>query len=145
MKLNKEKGPVLKIEVREGVPLLSGIKTSKDLIILETPPLDEDFWLLRVKLSEKQAIVAFPKFGMFGIGFQIEAEDWNTNLPWVRPAKAILDHIAENNGDSKIPDETCIAAIQLLQQFIYRNNLDTDRNKMYEKEQNQTIDLFARR
>lgn len=48
--------------------------------ILLCPPIDEDFWLYRVPVSERQAIVGFPKFCVIGIGFQHE-EDWNRNLP----------------------------------------------------------------
>ena len=82
-----------------------------------TPPIDEDFWMMRVKLSEKQAIVCFPKFGTIGIGFQKE-EDWNTNLPHTCNAREIFDHISHNKADDSISDEDCINAIQMLQGAI---------------------------
>ena len=41
-------------------------------VLMITPPLDEDYWLFRVKLYEDQAIVGFPKFGTIGIGFAQE-------------------------------------------------------------------------
>lgn len=86
-------------------------------VLLFTPPIDDDYWLLRVELSPAQAVVAFPKFGTIGIGFQHE-EDWNTNLPYSSEAQAIFNHIAHNKGDDSVPDEDCVAAIRLLQDFI---------------------------
>lgn len=83
-------------------------------LLMVTPPLDENFWLMRVPLSEQQAIVCFPKFGIVGCGFQHE-EDWNTNLPLDCPAEEIFAHISHNKGDDSIKDEDCIAAIRLLQ------------------------------
>ena len=68
----------------------------------------------RVKLSETQAIVGFPKYSTIGIGFAQE-EDWNTNLPWTTQAEEIFAHIAHNKGDSAISDEQCIEAIRMIQ------------------------------
>lgn len=85
--------------------------------VLITPPIDESFWLMRVPVSDKQAIVCFPKFGVIGIGFQHE-EDWNTNLPSSCPAVQIYNHIKHNKGDDSISDASCIQAIELLQQAI---------------------------
>lgn len=85
--------------------------------VMITPSIDEDYWFMRVPLSEKQAIVCFPKFGQVGIGFQHE-EDWNTNLPSTCSAEAIFNHIKHNKGDDTISDDDCIAAIRLLQQAI---------------------------
>ena len=79
-----------------------------------TPPLDEDYWLFRVPVSDRQAIVGFPKFLTVGVGFQRE-EDWNTNLPYTCEAKEIFDHIEHNRGDDSITEETCIAAIEAIQ------------------------------
>ena len=50
-------------------------------VLMVTPALSESYWAYRVKLSDKQAMLGFPKFGTIGIGFAIE-EDWNTNLPF---------------------------------------------------------------
>jgi hypothetical protein len=82
--------------------------------IMMTPPIDKDYWLYRVKLSELQAIVGFPKFSTIGIGFAVE-DDWNTNLPFTQTADEIFAHIAHNKGDEAISDADCIAAIRLVQ------------------------------
>lgn len=80
-----------------------------------TPPIDEDYWAFRVRLSERQSIVGFPKFMTIGIGFAVE-EDWNTNLPYTCSAEEIYEHIARNKGDDSISREDCIEAIRLIQQ-----------------------------
>ncbi len=85
--------------------------------LLITPPLDEDYWLMRIAVSPTQAVVCFPKFGTIGIGFQ-RADDWNTNLPYREPVEAIFAHIKDNKGDDSIPDARCVAAIRLLQAAI---------------------------
>lgn len=79
-----------------------------------TPAIDEDYWAWRVRLSETQAIVGFPKFTTVGIGFAVE-EDWNTNLPYTCSAEQIFAHIAHNKGDDAIRDEDCLAAIRMIQ------------------------------
>ncbi len=86
---------------------------------LVTPPIQEDYWVYRVPLSEKQAIVAFPKFGTIGIGFQQE-EDWNTNLPYTCKAKEIYSHIAHNKGSKTITKKDCILAIEMIQEAIWK-------------------------
>lgn len=82
--------------------------------IMITPPIDDDYWLFRVAVSDIQGIVCFPKFGTLGIGFQIE-EDWNTNLPYTCDTMKIYNHIKHNKGDNNIPDSVCIEAIKMLQ------------------------------
>ena len=82
-------------------------------VVMMTPPIGEDFWLFRVKVSEKQAILGFPKFTTIGIGFAIE-DDWNTNLPYSCGTEEIYDHIQHNKGDTKISDETCLKAIKMV-------------------------------
>ena len=94
-------------------PIFSDGKTT----YLLTPPIDGDYWLLRVPLTDTQAIVAFPKFFTIGIGFQRE-EDWNTNLPYTCGAHEIYSHIAHNKGDDTISDEACIEAIKKIQETI---------------------------
>lgn len=84
-----------------------------------TPPIDEDYWMMRVPLSDKQAVVCFPKFFTIGIGFQKE-EDWNTNLPYTCDAQEIFAHIAHNKGDNNISDDDCVTAIKMLQEAIRR-------------------------
>lgn len=87
--------------------------------ILMTPMnLDQDFWFFRVMVSDKQAVVGFPKFGIIGVGFMVEDSDWNTNLPADCDAREIYDHIEENKGDDSIPDDRCIEAIRLIQDAV---------------------------
>lgn len=85
--------------------------------LMITPALDENYWAYRVKLSDKQAMLGFPKFGTIGIGFAVEDDDWNTNLPYgVCSTEQIFDHIKKNKGDDTISDEDCLAAIQLIRE-----------------------------
>ncbi len=84
-------------------------------VFLLTPPLDEDYYLARVKVGSN-AIQCFPKFGLIGIGFARE-EDWNTNLPHSSAAEEIWDHIKHNADDPSITDAQGIAAIKLLQEY----------------------------
>jgi hypothetical protein len=83
-----------------------------------TPQLGESYWSYRVLLSERQAIVGFPKFFTIGVGFAIEDDDWNTNLPYTCDAVEIFNHIKDNKGDASISDEDCVAAIKLIQDAI---------------------------
>jgi hypothetical protein len=85
--------------------------------VMMTPPISEDYWAYRVRVADGQAIVAFPKFGVIGIGFAVE-EDWNTNLPSDSSAEEIYDHIEHNRGDESITRETCIEAIRMIQDAI---------------------------
>lgn len=84
-------------------------------VLLMTPPVGEDYWLFRVKLSDTQSIIGFPKFGTIGIGFAKET-DWNTNLPYTSSAHDIFEHIRHNKGDDSISDSDCIAAIELIRE-----------------------------
>ena len=86
----------------------------KNGMIMITPPLDANYWLFRVGVSEKQGVICFPKFGTLGIGFQFE-EDWNTNLPYTCDTMQIYNHIKHNKGDDNISDAVCIEAIKALQ------------------------------
>ena len=80
-----------------------------------TPGLGEDYWAYRVVLSERQAVVGFPKFTTIGIGFAVE-EDWNTNLPYTCGTDEIFEHISDNKGDDSIADADVRAAIALIQE-----------------------------
>lgn len=80
-----------------------------------TPRIDEDYWAYRVKVSDTQAVVGFPKFTTIGIGFAVE-EDWNTNLPYTCSAEEIYAHIEHNKGDDTIPAERCVEAIRMVQE-----------------------------
>jgi len=91
--------------------------------LMLTPAIDEDYWAYRVKLSETQAIVAFPKFSTIGVGFARE-EDWNTNLPWTCDANEIYGHIKHNKGDDAIRDEDCLEAIRMIQEAVRDGGAD---------------------
>ena len=96
-----------------------------------TPLVDEEYWLFRVPLNDKQAVVGFPKFSTIGIGFQVE-DDWNTNLPYSCEAEKIFDHISHNKGDDSITDQSCIEAIRLVKEAatkykeIANNGVESD-------------------
>jgi len=84
-------------------------------MLLVTPPINEDYWTLRVQVSPKQAVVGFPKFTTIGIGFQHE-KDWNTNLPFCCNTMQIYNHISHNRAGA---DKTrCIEAIRMIQQAV---------------------------
>jgi len=83
--------------------------------VMITPPLGGDFWLARVRVSQRQAVVCFPKFMTIGIGFRRE-QDWNTNLPYTCEAAEIFAHIRHNKG-RRASDEDCLTAIRKLQDF----------------------------
>ncbi len=81
-----------------------------------TPAINEDYWSYRVVVGEHQAVVGFPKFFTIGIGFAVEGDDWNVNLPYTSDTDKIWKHIARNKGDESIPDERCVRAIQMIQE-----------------------------
>jgi hypothetical protein len=83
-------------------------------ILLMTPKLGADFWHWRVAITDKNAIVGFPKFGVVGCGFQHEAEDWNTNLPVSCASETIWEHIKKNAGDRRITKALAIRAIDMI-------------------------------
>jgi len=86
--------------------------------IMITPAIgDADYWKYRVKLSRTQSIIGFPKFGCIGIGFMKE-KNWNKNLPSDCDADELYNHIKENKGRSKISDEDCITAIQMIKDAV---------------------------
>jgi hypothetical protein len=103
--------------------------------VIEFAPLvDEDYWAYRVVLSDKQAIVGFPKFGTIGVGFAVE-EDWNTNLPFTVPTDAIFEHIEHNKGDESVSDEAVKRAIQMVREAA---SADLERPLMTEDEYDET-------
>jgi hypothetical protein len=87
-----------------------------------TPAIDDDYWAYRVRLSDAQAVVAFPKFFTIGIGFARE-EDWNTNLPYTSDASEIAAHIMHNKGDDSIPDKRVVDAIHAIKKAITEDAL----------------------
>jgi hypothetical protein len=106
----------LQLERRDQVNT-TGVLSTPDgsSMIAFTPAIDEDYWAYRVRLSETQAIVGFPKFSTIGIGFAQE-EDWNTNLPYTCETDTIFGHIRHNKGDDSIADADVIEAIRLVQE-----------------------------
>jgi len=83
-------------------------------VVMMTPAIDEDYWQYRVRLTDEQAVVGFPKFMTIGIGFAVE-EDWNSNLPYTVEAEQIFEHIKHNKGDDSIADDDVRAAIRMIQ------------------------------
>jgi hypothetical protein len=119
----------LNIEINEKfVQSKDTIPLGEGATMMFTPPINEDYWLFRVKLFEDQAIVGFPKFGTIGIGFAQE-EDWNTNLPYTCDAEQIYDHIKHNKQYEQIADEQCLEAIKLIQKCCvgFSNNQRTNK------------------
>lgn len=104
----------LVLERRDDPPQEELLEAGGGLIAL-TPPLDEDFWEYRVRLSDTQAILGFPKFFTIGIGFAQE-EDWNTNLPYLVATEEIFGHIIHNKGDDSISDDDVRQAIRMVQE-----------------------------
>ena len=100
---------------RKGQPNKTRVLDTASARLLMSPPLGEDYWLYRVRLSDRQAIVGFPKYTTIGVGFAVE-DDWNTNLPYRQPAEDIYDHIKHNKGDDGIADADCLAAIRPVQE-----------------------------
>ncbi len=112
-------------------------KPSKDCMrvgnvqLMFTPAISEDYWIMRVKVYRNQAIVAFPKFGLIGVGFAQES-DWNTNLPYNMSAETLYKHIERNKKYKALTKERCIQAIKMIQAAC----------ALYEKEQaEKTINL----
>jgi hypothetical protein len=107
----------LKLEInRNNVSDESAEKLKKQGIMI-TPPIDKDYWIVRVKLFEDQYIQAFPKFITMGIGFSIE-EDWNTNLPYTCETDEIRKHIWHNRKYIAIKKKRANRAIAMIQQFL---------------------------
>ena len=79
-----------------------------------TPLIDEGYWQYRVRLTDAQAVVGFPKFSTIGIGFAVE-DDWNTNLPYTCGTKEIRKHIWHNRGDDAITKAQVDGAVRLIQ------------------------------
>ena len=103
----------LQLEVRQQADKTPEICLPGGQTAVITPPIDEDYWLFRVKVSRYQAIVGFPKFSTIGVGFAKE-KDWNTNLPYRCKPEEIWQHIKHNKGTRAATDEECIRAIEMV-------------------------------
>lgn len=88
-----------------------------------TPRIDEDYWTYRVRLTETQAVVGFPKFSTIGIGFAVE-DDWNTNLPYKCDTEQIVVHICHNAGDPAITPLMIAEAVDLIRRAAYEDRPD---------------------
>ncbi len=114
---------MLRVERKDQENTTPELRTPGGGVVMMTPAIDEDYWSYRVVLSERQAIIGFPKFSTIGIGFAVE-EDWNTNLPYTVDAEKIFDHISHNKGDDNIPDAHCFQAILLIQDAVREDRED---------------------
>lgn len=78
-------------------------------------PVGEDFWLYRVKLTDKQAIIGNPNIFTVSIGFACEDGRLDVHAPYTMTAEQIYDHIQVNKGDDAITRADCLTAIRLIQ------------------------------
>ena len=92
----------------------TGVYGDDDAAVLVAPAVDEDYWTYRVRLLDDQSLLGFPKFGTIGIGFAVEEESWNTNLPYTSGAEKIFNHIKCNKGRYGISDDDVRSAIKLI-------------------------------
>lgn len=111
----KAKQPKLILEVnRKFIDGDKNLVQIGNVTAMVTPPINEDYWQFRVKVSDEQAIIGFPKFHTIAIGFALE-DDWNTNLPYNSHTKSIFEWIKKNKYYASIPDKTCLEAIKMVQ------------------------------
>ena len=107
----------MKIEIKEQADK-TFVLTGRIGSVMLTPDLGEGYWKYRVHLFKDQYLLAFPKFGTIGIGFAIEDEDWNTNLPYTSSSESIASHIIHHHKYPEITKSMVIEAIELLQKTI---------------------------
>lgn len=91
------------------------VQETQNARILIGGTCEEEDILFKVTLYKEQALIAFPKFTTIAIGFAVEEDDWNTNLPYTCDAEEIYNHIKVNKKYKEIKKKDCIKAIQLLQ------------------------------
>lgn len=85
-------------------------------VIMMPPPVDEDYWTYRVRLTKSQAVVGFPKYSTIGVGFTKERETgYDVNLPYSCPTADIVKHIKSNKGNSRIDDADVFEAVRMIQ------------------------------
>jgi hypothetical protein len=118
----------LTVEYKKGFePSNDTIRTNEGLIMF-TPDISEDYWLMRVKLYKDQSLIAFPKYGSIGIGFAQES-DWNTNLPYQVEAERLYKHIRRNKKYRAITKQTCLEGLKLLQEACKQYEADKKANE----------------
>lgn len=88
------------------------------VVAMITPAIDEDYYVMRIHMVKDQYINAFPKFGQIGIGFAIENDDWNANLPAPMNAMSIAKHIQHNKKYKKITLQNIMEGIDKLQHTL---------------------------
>lgn len=103
----------LQLERRDQADL-TGVVVGEGATILFTPPVGEDYWEYRVRVSDGQAVIGFGKFGTIGIGFAVEDGSWNTNLPYQCTAERIAKHI-DINRPKGLRRAKVVEAIRLIQ------------------------------
>ncbi len=108
----------MELEINKNCADKTGYFGNSDACVMVTPPIGEDYWLFRVKIHKDQAVLGFPKFSMVGIGFAIEEEDWNTNLPSSTSTGAIVSHIKCNKKYAAITNKMIGEAINLIKQAV---------------------------
>ena len=109
----------LVVEYKEGFqPSKDCINTGK-VIIMFTPAINKEYYIMRVVLYKDQALVAFPKFGLIGVGFAIEEGSWNTNLPYQVEAERLYKHI-RRKALMISHDHVCLQGIYILQAFYFK-------------------------
>lgn len=91
---------------------------------LISPDVGPEYWVFRVKLVKDQAIVAFPKIGLLGVGFALE-EDWNCNLPINRretdeDLAELWRHIRRNKKYPSITKKMGMEALRMIRRAYDR-------------------------
>jgi hypothetical protein len=116
----------LTVEYKKGFePSKDAINTGKVLIMF-TPDISEDYWLMRVVLYKDQSLVAFPKFTLIGIGFAQES-DWNTNLPYQTETERLYNWIKRNKKYRAITKAMCLEGLKLLQEACKKYEEDKEK------------------
>jgi hypothetical protein len=78
----------------------------------------DDYWAYRVDLSDKQALIGFPKHGTIGIDF---LHNRGEDLPYSVNPERLADFFAPGRllgGDAVIPREHVIRAIKMIREAV---------------------------
>ena len=122
MSTTKRKKTVIEVNA-SFAPANDTFEAKGGVLVSITPPLDENYFIARIKLYRDQAVQIFPKFGTIGCGFAKET-DWNTNLPIACAAEKTADHILHNKKYKKITRKQVIKAITVLQDWCVDMGLE---------------------